>query len=225
MKLRLYVEDRYFQTYEILATKWHQTSSGRVSQVKAVTLGLDRMRDFMCEYVYRARRDGFDCVVFVLDREEAYERAVLIREVRAAFERLCQELPTNRELQDVRVGLVIVKSCLECWLLVETQAIVRFACRRGRRVSYTPPQRGDTEQLSPNEAVGEITHILREVARQAGRHDVKRIKYEKSAIPDMVQQMTELPQALSRNHSLSYFCDMITCERSGCDHPQPDNEF
>lgn len=225
MQLRLYVEDRYFQAYEILATKWHKTEQGQceVNLVRAVHLRLDKMRDEMRKYVVRARNDGFNCVIFVLDQEAPHERSILINDIRAAFERLCQELPGTQGLQDVRVGLVIIRSCLECWVLTETQTIVRFACRRGMHVNYNPRQRGDTELLSPKEAANEITHILREVAKRAGKHHLKRIKYEKSAVPDVVQQMNELPRAAGRNRSLAYFFDMVTCQRSGCDHPQSDD--
>lgn len=227
MKLWLYVEDSNHEVYEILAKKWHETDQGRceVNLTKAVTLRLDRMRDGMRKHVILARKSGFNCVVFVLDREASHERPVLVNDIRAAFERLCQELPNDRELQGMRVGLIVAKSCLECWLLTEVQAIIRFACRRGKHVTYSPPQSGETEKFSPNEAITEITHILREIRRKAGRHDVKRSKYEKSESTDIAREMSDLSQAVGRNRSLAYFCEMVTCERSGCDYPQSDNEF
>ena len=227
MKLRLYVEDRYFQAYEVLAEKWHKTKQGQceVDLVRAVHLHLDRMRDEMRRYVVRALKDGFNCVVFMVDQEAPHERSELIHDIRSAFDQLCREIVSGRNLRGLKVGLFIVRSCLECWLLTEAQAIVRFACRRGKRVSYNPRQRGDTELLSPRRASGEITHILRKVAKKAGKRNLKRVKYEKSAVPDMIEQMSELPQAARRNRSLSHFFTLVAGERSGCDQPQSDDEF
>jgi len=225
MKLRLYVEDRYFQAYEILARKWHATEGGQceVDLVQAVRLRPDRIRDGMYKNVIRARHDGFDCVVFALDQEAPHERSVLVDDVRAAFEQLCHRLSGDPELHDVLVGLVIVRSCLECWLLTEVQAIVRFACSRGGAMNYNPRQSGDTERFSPNQAVAEITHVLREVGRRQGKRNLKRIKYEKSASADIVSHIAALPEAVDRNCSLAYFCDMVTCQKDGCEHRQPDN--
>ena len=227
MKLHLYVEDRNFKAYETLARTWHTTNQGHceVNSVKAVTLRLDRMRADMYKYVVRAQYEGFNCIVFVLDQEATHDRLTLIGDIHAAFERLCSSLRDDCQLQAVKVGLVIAKSCLECWLLTDVQAVVHFACRRGKIVNYSPAQAGDTERFSPNEAADKITQILREVSKRQGKHETKRIKYEKSAVADMIPYMDELPRAVNRNRSLAYYCEMVTCERSGCDYPQPDSEF
>ena len=230
MRLRLYVEDKYFKSYETLATKWHSTTDGQcsVNHVRAVKLGLKKMRDEMPRYVRRAQKDGFGCVVFVLDQEKSGQRSALLNDIRAAFERLCQEQPHNREIRDMKVALVVAKTCLECWILTDVKAIVYFvyfACRRGTRVRYSPQQRGDTEQLDPGEAVNEITHILREVGKRQNKRDLKRIKFEKSQVPDMVDQMNNLPEAIHKNHSLKCFCDTVTCRASGCDRLQPGEEI
>lgn len=222
MRLRLYVEDTYFQSYEVLARKWHNTTHEQsdVSHVHAMHLRLDRMRDQMCKHIIRAKKDGFNCVVFVLDQESSSERAQFIRDLRSTFEEVCHELENDRYLQDMKVGLVVAKSCLETWLLADAQAVVRYACRRGTRVNYHPNQHGNTESLSPKEACDEITHILREVARRRRQRNSNRFRYEKSATPEMIEQMDELPQAAGRNHSLRYFFRRIACETSGCDDPQ-----
>jgi hypothetical protein len=183
------------------------------------------MRDRMREYVVRAQYDGFHCIVFVLDEETPHARPALVNDIRNAFEELCLLLQDDQQLQDVKVGLVITRNCLECWLLADVQAIVRFACRRGKQVNYSPAQPGDTERFSPNEAANEITHILREVSKRQGKRDVKRIRYEKSAIADIMQHVIVSPETVDRNRSLVYFCEIVTCERSGCDHPQSGNEL
>ena len=227
MRLRLYVEDRYFQSYQVLAEKWHEAIQGQcnVDHVHAMHLCLDRMRDEMYRYVVRAHQDGINCVIFVADQESSTERSKFIRELRSTFEQVCRDLESDRNLQHMRVGLVTARSCLECWLLADVRAIVRFACRRGRHVNYAPHQSGRTESFSPKHAENEITHILRESARRAGKRRLKRIRYEKSAAPEMIRQMGELSQAACRNHSLGYFFRRITCEVSGCDDPQPGSGF
>jgi hypothetical protein len=178
------------------------------------------MRNQMLKHVIRAKKDGFNCVVFVLDLESSSERARFVRDLQSTFAEVCRELQDDRTVQDMKVGLVVAKSCLESWLLADAQAVVRYACRRGTRVNYHPNQHGDTELLRPGEARDEITHILREVARRRGQRKPRRLKYEKSSTPEMIKQMDELPQAARRNHSLEYFIRRITCETSGCDHPQ-----
>jgi hypothetical protein len=222
VRLRLYVEDRYFRSYEALARKWHSGIGAQpgVSHVEAVHLRLDRMGDRMYKQIARAKNDGFDCVVFVLDQESSPERHEFVRDLHSTFVEVCRELEGDRDLQHMKVGLVVAVSCLECWLLADAQAVVRFACRRGTRVNYSPRQRGNTELLGSKEACDEITHILREVARRRGQHKANRLRYEKSATPEMIEQMGELAQAAHRNHSLDYFFRRVTCQTSGCDSPQ-----
>ncbi len=227
MRLRLYVEDTYFQSYEVLARKWHNITRDQpgVSHIHAMHLRLDRMRDQMYKHITRAKKDGFNCVVFVLDQESSSERTQFIHDLSSTFEKVCRELEDDQYLQDMKVGLVVAKSCLEAWLLADAQAVVRYACRRGTRVNYHPNQRGNTELLSPREACDEITHILREVARRRRQRNSNRFRYEKSATPEILKQMDELPQAASRNRSLEYFFKRITCETSGCDDLQRDIGF
>ncbi len=222
MKLRLYVEDSYFQPYEILVAKWHSVMPGQctVSEVRAVQLSLDKMRNEMREYVLRAKKDGFDSVMFVIDQERDVARTNLIRETHGEFAKLCQELDDDTELQKVKVSLVIAVQCFESWLLTDVQAIVYSTPGVSRAVDYHPDQSAETEKFNPQEAADEITRIWRNVGRRAGKRDLKRIKYRKSSALDIAQQMGDLSEAIRRNHSFMYFCDMAACQKSGCDYPQ-----
>jgi hypothetical protein len=218
MRLYLYVEDQYHQAYEALARKWYATSDGScdVSAIRAVRLRPDQMCHEMRDHVLLAHRSGFNCIVFVLDREAPHARTDLIDQIQAAFDRLCNALPDDKELDGVTLGLVIAESCLECWLLTDTQAVVRFACRNRQQVSYRPEQSNETERLNPKQASDAIRHILRETARKQGNRNANRLKHEKSANADIVEHMADIGQAIRRNGSLLTFCKLVTCRHKGC---------
>jgi hypothetical protein len=122
---------------------------------------------------------------------------------------------------NVTVGLVVARTCLECWILADAQAIVKFACRNNRRGYHDAPQRGDTETISPSAAADEITRILRVVGKRANKPDTRRLKYEKSAVADIAAKIENLPVASRRNKSLAEFCERVTCKQSDCGR-QPD---
>ena len=228
MKLRIYVEDSYFQAYEALVKKWYETAVGRctVDEVRAVHVRPTEMCEKMPEFVDRAITDGYRCILFVLDQESPHERTELIEDANNAFDRLCGKLHRDRTLRDVKVALVITKSCLECWLLTDTGAVKR-ATPRGRNVDYTPNQPGNTQMLDPRQARDEIAHIRCETARRASRGRGRRtrpMRYEKSAALDIANEMSDLSAASGRNSSLAHFLQMVTCTRNGCEHRQPADE-
>ena len=215
MKLRLYVEDSYYQAYEGLAKKWLKTRRLQYREVKASKLRLNKMRDEMLKYVEFAHKDGFTCVVFILDQETPQNS--LAAEIRASFKTLCKILPNHPTLRDMKVWLVVVKNSLESWLLAEAEAITRFA---SKTTKYRAKQNGNTELMTPNEAIKKITHILNQVENsKRGKRGKrrKRRKYEKSEAPDIVKYMSDdLSIAAKRNRSLKYFLRAVTCQQSGC---------
>jgi hypothetical protein len=170
--------------------------------------------------VDKAAQDGFDCIVFVVDQEIVPERKRQIRLIHQQCEQICRSLADSDRV-NVNVGLVVARTCLECWILADAQAIVEFACRNNRRGYHDAPQRGDTETISPLAATDEITRILREVGKRANKRDPRRLKYEKSAIADIAAKMENLPVASRRNKSLAEFCERVTCKQSDCGQ-QPD---
>jgi len=220
MRLNLYVEDTAGRVaYEHLARMWCESQGIPCEQVRAIAPPFNDVLDKMGLLVEKAVRDGFDCIVFVVDREVAPERKRQIRMIHQQCEQICRSLADSDRV-NVTVGLVVARTCLECWILADAQAIVEFACRNNRQGYHDAPQRGDTETISPSAATDEITRILREVGRRA-KKDTSRLKYEKSAIAAIAAKMENLPIASRRNKSLAEFCERVTCKQSDCGQ-QPD---
>jgi hypothetical protein len=172
--------------------------------------------DQMTRLVENAARDGFDCIVFVVDQEVVSERRRQILALHQQCEQIRRSLASNELRWNIKVGLVVARTCLECWILADTQAIVEFACRTDPRGYYSAPQPGDTEMISPSAAADRITHILREVGKRANKADTRRLKYEKSAIADIAAKMSNLDEAGRRNKSLAEFCERVACKQSDC---------
>jgi hypothetical protein len=221
MRLRLYVEDAYFEPYEILARKWLLALGQTSVDVKAVRLPLNKMADDMPDFVRKAWQDGYACVVFVIDQEaaDARERQSLLEKIRKAYEDLCQFLPDSRELKDMRLGLVVAQRCLESWLLTDMTAVKAATLGVTKNVDYKPDQRGDTSHLAPQDAVKEITHVWRVVTQKAGKGAISRVKYRKSNATDIASHFTDLRGAVTRNKSLHHFCETIRCNHAGCAEP------
>ena len=221
MRLNLYVEDTAGRVaYEHLARMWCESQGIPCEQVRAIAPPFNDVLDKMGLLVEKAVRDGFDCIVFVVDQEVAPERKRQIRMIHQQCEQICRSLADSDRV-NVTVGLVVARTCLECWILADAQAIVEFACHNNRRGYHSASQRGDTEMLSPSAATEEITHILREVGRRANKPDTKRLKYEKSAVADIAVKIVNLDEASRRNESLAEFCERVTCKQSDCGQ-QPD---
>ena len=216
MRLNLYVEDTAGRAaYERLARKWCELQGIPCEQVRAIARPLNDILDKMRLLVENAVRDGFDCIVFVVDQEVVPERKRQIRMIHQQCELICRSLADSDRV-NVTVGLVVARTCLECWILADVQAVVKSACGKNRRGYYVATQHGNTQLLTPKDAANAITHILREVGRQAGKQDTGRIKYEKSAVADIAAKIENLPVASLRNKSLAEFCERVTCKQSDC---------
>jgi len=219
MGLLLSVDDSRNAAYKVLAEVWreHCHTAGEV-KIEFHTGDEIETATKMRRIVESAVRKDCHCVMFVVDQEphDPGRRAPLQRIV-LAFEELCKNLPT-----DITVGLIVAYSCLECWLLTDVQAIAHFQSG-GRGLNYRPNQSGQTERYNPIEAVEEITNIMRQVARERGVRDLKRVKYEKSRAGEIAQHIQCLA-AKDRNESLKYFLEMILCDKDGCAYKQPQPE-
>ena len=222
MRLNLYVEDTAGRVaYEHLVRKWCESQGIPCEQVRVIAPPFNDVLNKMELLVDKAAQDGFDCIVFVVDQEIVPERKHQIRAIHLRCEQICRSQAANSLLRNITVGLVVARTCLECWILADVQAVVKSACGQNGRGYYVATQRGDTQMLTPKAAASEITHILREVGRQAGKQDTGRIKYEKSAVADIAAKMENLPIASRRNKSLAEFCERVACKQSDCGQ-QPD---
>ncbi len=220
MGLLLSVDDSSNAAYKILAENWRR-QYGINTHVFVEFHSVDEIETVakMQKVVASAQHKQCNCVMFVVDQEphDPSKRA-LLRRITQAFDELCEDPP-----KDMIVGLIVAHSCLECWLLTDTQAIVRFqAGNRGSR--YTPQQSGQTEGYTPSQAEETITHIIRQVAKEKGTRDTKRVRYEKSKSGEIAEQMQMLATAAQRNRSLAYFLEMVVCDQNGCEHRQPQRE-
>jgi len=220
MGLLLSVDDQRNVAYKVLAEAW-RAQQGVTGNVLVEFHSADQIEiaTKMQKVIKSAHRKGCDCVMFVVDQESHDpSKRDLLKRIRGAFEELCANLS-----EGVTVGLIIAHSCLECWLLTDVQAIVRFQVGK-RGVRYNPSQSGRTEKYNPPQAVEAITHIMRLVAQKRGVKDTKRVKYEKSRSGKIAEQMQDLKKAAQRNGSFGYFLEMVVCDQDGCVHRQPQRD-
>lgn len=220
MGLLLSVDDRRNAAYKTLAERQREQLQ-MTGEVKVEFHTSDEIETAakMERIVESARWKGCHCVMFVVDQESHDpNRRVPLQRIIHAFVELCKTLPA-----DITAGLIVAHSCLECWLLTDVQAIVRFQSG-GRGVRFAPQQSGQTERDNPTQAAETITHIMRQVAREKGVKDLKRVKYEKSRAGEIAQQMQDLNAAAKRNQSFGYFLEMVLCDKNGCDYIQPQLE-
>lgn len=223
MGLLLSVDDSSNAAYKILAENWRR-QYGINAHVFVEFHSADEIETVskMQKVITSAQRKQCTCVMFVVDQEshDPNKRTLLRRITQAfqAFDELCTHPP-----KDMTVGLIVAHSCLECWLLTDTQAIVRFQAGN-RGVKYTATQSGQTEGYTPPQAEESITHIMRQVVRERGARELKRVRYEKSKSGEIAKQMQELATAAQRNQSLAYFFEMVVCDQNGCEYRQPQRE-
>jgi hypothetical protein len=92
MRLNLYVEDTAGRVaYEHLARKWFESQGIPCEQVRAIARPLNDVLDRMGLLVENAVRDGFDCIVFVVDQEVVPERKRQIRTIHQQCEPIAIE--------------------------------------------------------------------------------------------------------------------------------------
>jgi hypothetical protein len=217
MGLLISVEDLYGDAYKTLAKKWREQHGvgGKVKVEQHTPNDIDTA-DKMHMVIESARRKGCNCVIFVVDEESHNpSHSKKLQEFQRAFEELCRNVP-----DDIAVGFIIAHSCLECWLLSDVHAIVRYQAGK-RGVRYPPRQSGQTEGYTPPRAVETITHILRQVEKEKDKRKAKRVRYEKSSSGDIAKKMQDLGAAARNNRSLKYFLDMVLCKKDGCEYRQP----
>lgn len=220
MGLLLSVDDSSNAAYKILAENWRR-QYGINAHVFVEFHSADEIETVskMQKVIASAQRKQCKCVIFVVDQEpHDPSKRTLLRRIGQAFDVLCTDPP-----KDMTVGLIVAHSCLECWLLTDTQAIVRFQAGNSG-IRYTPQQSGQTEGYTPPQAEETITRIIRQVAKGKGTRDTKRVRYEKSKSGEIAEQMQELATAAQRNRSLAYFFEMVLCDQNGCEHKQPQRE-
>ena len=226
MSVLIFVEDKLCQSYDILAREQLGIPRLDRSKVKAQKIELEEVTTLVGwqALVETAHKTGFDCVVVVIDQEvnwQSPDRPDKLRQVQEAYGQWCRWLdilPPNHQIKQTKVSLVVSQTCLECWLLADTQAVVRFAVGKGKSVpDYRPQQSGRTENTHPREAQQQITRILAEVSRRTG-HKSRR-EHEKSMNQDICKYL-DPARAQRNNASLAYFLDQVRCERSGCNNRQ-----
>jgi hypothetical protein len=229
--LQIFVEDQLTEAYEVLAlrtldlpTSLRNRSRVRASRVEPQELA---NRESLLDLFQRAVASGYDCVIYILDREDPLrspERANLVRGFRQAFSNLCKHQRSLEPKDPVRqakaVG-VICRNCLEGWLAADPEAVVD-SVRSGQGIVYRPPQ-NSTDDLAPDQAGARIVHIIQEVGKRLQRSDLRRVTVRsvKSRGKSIAERL-EPSRARRFNTSLDYFLSMVDCQRSGCDHPQPD---
>ena len=232
--VQIFVEDELTDPYEILAARALGVNApdrrqSRRRRVRAARLKMSEFTrmDSLLDTVRRACRAGSRCVLFVLDEEDynaSPDRSTRLTEFREAFEAFCrylETLPPDDQLRQVKVTRVVSKTCLECWLLADPQAVAQAV---GGPSSYRPQAR-NTERHSPRQAREQIAHIVREVGKRTGNRRLARAGSRSvKTIGVKIAPYVEPEQARRRNFSLDYFYDMIRCEQSGCERPFPEQE-
>jgi hypothetical protein len=229
--VQLFVEDELSEVYEILAAQVLGVDvnrrQSRRQKVRAARLDVSEFtsKDSLLDSVERTYRSGSPCILFILDEEdynESPDRSNKLAEFRQAFMELCQhleDLPDNHYLKQVKVTCIITKSCLECWLLADPQAIV--AAIRGSS-SYIPKEQ-NTENHNPRQARDHIAHIIREVGRRTNKRQYARMSgHSVKTMGTKIALYVAPERARHRNFSLDYFYEMVTCKQSGCDRPFPE---
>lgn len=220
MGLLLSVDDSRNAAYKMLAQVWReqQRAEGDV-KIEFHTADEIETAAKMRRIIVDADRKGYNCAMFVVDQEpHDPSKRVLLERITQAFQELCTDLPVG-----ITVGLIVAHSCLECWLLTDVQAIVRFQAG-GRGVRFAPQQSGQTERYNPTQAAETITHIMRQVASERDPRKAKRARYEKSRAGEIAQQMQDLRAAARRNQSFGYFFEMVLCDKDGCHYIQTQQE-
>src|SRR4028118_4565 len=115
MPVQIFVEDRYTDTYEILARRVrgdHQVRASRIDPEDLTSF------ENLLDLVQRSARARFDCVLFIMDEEgpDSPERPAKLASFRQAFQELCGHLlslPPNDFLRRVRVTRVVCRRCQE----------------------------------------------------------------------------------------------------------------
>jgi hypothetical protein len=229
MPLRIFVEDKLAEAYEVLALRalGFPASPRNRRVVLASQIDVDDLttRDGLLDLTSRAVRTGYDTILFILDEEGpiALGRPQKLASFRQAFLELCAYLASGQEkaLSKAKVTRIVCKRCLEGWLVADPQAVVDAV--RGRHgIDYFPaPQR--TEDLLPKQASERIAHVIREAGRRLERHDLSQISSKdiKSRGANIAGHVVP-DRARRYNLSLNYFYDMIDGQRRGCEHPCPE---
>ncbi|MBN1316155.1 MAG: hypothetical protein JXA42_11820 [Anaerolineales bacterium] len=225
MSLLILVEDEIIESYEILARKQLGLQRPDRSQIRAQKINTNEVDsvDGWSGLVNSAIEEGRNCIVVVVDEEDAsrsLDRPRKLQEIKQAFSNWCESVSSSSpddSQRNILVSLVISKTCLECWLLADVQAVVSFASG-GRRIRYRPNQSGRTNHSTPHQAKNEITQIIRNVNRE--RNSRRKRKYEKSSAPDICT-FINLDRA-NNNSSLLYFLHQVHCQTSGCINRQSD---
>ncbi|HJX27640.1 MAG TPA: hypothetical protein VJ885_06975 [Thermoanaerobaculia bacterium] len=223
MPVQIFVEDRYTDTYEILARRVrgdHQVRASRIDPEDLTSF------ENLLDLVQRSARARFDCVLFIMDEEgpDSPERPAKLASFRQAFQELCGHLlslPPNDFLRRVRVTRVVCRRCQEGWLAADPQAVVD-AFRGPKGVDWRPPVHR-TDELTPRQASEAIVHIARAVGRRIERSSLRTFDSRdvKARGKDIAAHL-DPARARAFNSSLAYFLDMVDGRRSGCDHPFPD---
>ena len=230
--VQLFVEDELSEVYEILAARVLGVDinrrQSRRQKVRAARLDVSEFtsKDSLLDSVKRTYRSGSPCVLFILDEEdynESPDRSNKLAKFRQAFMELCQylaNLPHTDDLKQVKITCIITKSCLECWLLADPQAIVTAM----RGPSSYMPKGHNTEHHNPRQAREQMAHIIREIGRRTNKRQYTRMSgHSVKTMGTKIALYIAPERARLRNFSLDYFYEMITCKQSGCDRPFPES--
>ena len=110
-KVLIYTEDKYNQLPATLA----QRITGTLSRAIQESINKWVESQVLQKLVKRAASKGYDCVIFLVDREiPSSGRPELLQKICTAFKQLCQEGVVG----NVRVALVIASPCVEALSLI-----------------------------------------------------------------------------------------------------------
>ena len=132
MKVLIYTEDAYNELPAEMAKRiLKKHVPGAYAEPAQGSIGEWKDEEELKRLVQEAATDGYDCVIFLIDREGSEFRSPgrpkLLRDICTAFQQLCQE----GIVSSVRVALVIASPCVEAWLLGDIDGLIEYA--RGPR--------------------------------------------------------------------------------------------
>ncbi len=210
MKVLIYTEDRYYElpvelAKGILNEKNVEATWGSIGEWED--------KEELKQLVQAAVTDGYDCVIFLIDRERGEihspGRPKLLREICTAFQQLCQEGIAG----NVRVALVIASPCIESWLLGDVDGLIEYARGpkglhrfTGKGFYHCPTDQEDNPQTR-------IQELFNQVAKDTGSRPKT---YQKSQQREIAQHVD--PDRIC-NESFHYFRDFLLGKVDGCDDP------
>ena len=214
MKVLIYTEDERNELPAELAKgilKKHVP--GAYAKTRRGSIGEWKDEEELKQLVQGAATDGYDCVIFLIDRERSEfhspGRPKLLRDICTAFQQLCQEGIAG----NVQVALVIASPCVEAWLLGDVDGLIEYA--RGPKGLHRFT--GSRFRSCPTDQVDNPQTRIQELFNQVANDTKSRPKtYQKSQLKKIAEHIN--PDRIC-NESFHYFRDFLLGKVDGCDEP------